>query len=802
MTGNGDRRGPGRRAVLRWTWRLFRREWRQQLLTVCVLTVAVAGAVWFSTAAVNGGSKAKAMLGDAKALIRVDPTRDHDVASTLDAIRARFGDAEVVAHASASVPGVAGPIDVRAQDPNGRFSRPTLGLRSGRYPTNDAEVALTDGVATEFGAHVGDQVTIAGQPRTVVGLIENPSNLDDEFALVAPTTTLPNPILSVFVGVDPRDAKPVSDGVQGFDVITMGDDNGGVVTLVVAAVTVSMALVGLVAASSFVVIAKRRQRQLGMLGALGATQRQVRLALVAAGAVVGAVAAFVGLALGFVAWLLSASMIERASAHRIDRFDLPWALLAFCVAVAIAAAITAAWWPARTLAKVPVVAAISQRPTPPLPVHRSALSAVVVLAAGVVAIAIAKPRDAEVKPALLIIGLVAVIAGTVLVAPAAIRLLALPARRLPLPSRVALRDLARYQARAAAALAAITLALGVAVATTVVAKATDDDRGAGNLPTNQLLVSFGETKGPFATMAPSDVGTDDAAANRIASTIQGARVYPLDVALPRSTGPDPVEPISEADPVEHGFNDDGPAYVATPELLALYGIDPSSIDPATELLTSTSGAPVLLDASSRPDPGSVTTRVQHVALSRYAEAPHALVMPSAVERHGWKTMRAVWLINSPTPISADQLAAARRAAADAGLAVDAHDVNDATAALGRWATIVGTVLALVILAMTVGLIRGESAADVRTLTAVGAPSRTRRAITATSSGALAIGGVALASIGAYIAVGAVYRSDLTQLSSPPVTNLLIMWLGLPIAAAISGWVLAGRQPAHIARQLT
>ncbi len=35
----------GRRAVLRWAWRLFRREWRQQLLVLALLTVAVAAAV-------------------------------------------------------------------------------------------------------------------------------------------------------------------------------------------------------------------------------------------------------------------------------------------------------------------------------------------------------------------------------------------------------------------------------------------------------------------------------------------------------------------------------------------------------------------------------------------------------------------------------------------------------------------------------------------------------------------------------------------------------------------------------------
>jgi hypothetical protein len=37
-TGNGGI--PARRAVFRWGWRLFRREWRQQLLVLGLLTVA------------------------------------------------------------------------------------------------------------------------------------------------------------------------------------------------------------------------------------------------------------------------------------------------------------------------------------------------------------------------------------------------------------------------------------------------------------------------------------------------------------------------------------------------------------------------------------------------------------------------------------------------------------------------------------------------------------------------------------------------------------------------------------------
>ena len=36
---------PGRRAVLRWAQRLFRRDWRQQLLVFVMLTLAMAAAV-------------------------------------------------------------------------------------------------------------------------------------------------------------------------------------------------------------------------------------------------------------------------------------------------------------------------------------------------------------------------------------------------------------------------------------------------------------------------------------------------------------------------------------------------------------------------------------------------------------------------------------------------------------------------------------------------------------------------------------------------------------------------------------
>ncbi|MGH2840502.1 MAG: hypothetical protein ACRDKY_06715, partial [Solirubrobacteraceae bacterium] len=58
--------------------------------------------------------------------------------------------------------------------------------------------------------------------------------------------------------------------------------------------------------------------------------------------------------------------------------------------------------------------------------------------------------------------------------------------------------------------------------------------------------------------------------------------------------------------------------------------------------------------------------------------------------------------------------------------------------------------------MTVGLIRGESAGDLRTLTATGATSRIRRTLTAATAAALALLGIA----GAYLVLTATYLNDL------------------------------------------
>jgi len=105
---------------------------------------------------------------------------------------------------------------------------------------------------------------------------------------------------------------------------------------------------------------------------------------------------------------------------------------------------------------------------------------------------------------------------------------------------------------------------------------------------------------------------------------------------------------------------------------------------------------------------------------------------------------------------------------------------------------------------TGGLVRSESRRDLRTLAATGASGATRRAITAATAGALGFTGAVVGIVGGYVAAIGFFRSNsldgLSSLTSIPVTNLLVILVGMPLAAAVLGWLLAGRNRAGIGRR--
>ena len=823
----GDGGAPARRAMIRWAWRLFRREWRRQALVLALLVVAVASmTVGLGVASNATNKKADPTFGTANTIIAV-PGSGPSLSADLAAIRQRFGAADVVTHRSIQVPGSVSTIDLRAEDPGGPYTHVTLRLDAGRYPAAPAEVAVTSGVASTFGLNVGSVWSEAGLTLRVVGLVENPLDLRDEFALFAPGQLTQPTSVAVLVDASQQSLRsfrlPSGAGLG-----TNSRGGGNKVaneTIILVLGTLGLVFVGLMAVAGFSVMAQRRLRSLGMLGSIGATDRHIRLVMVANGAAVGATAATVGTATGLVAWFAFVPTLRSISKHRVDPFALPWWAIAAAMLLTFVTAVVAAWWPARAVTRISVVAALSGRPPRPQPAHRFAALGGILLAIGILLLAFADKH----RVAFTIGGTVATPIGVIFLAPLAIQALAAVGSRSTLAVRLALRDLARYQARSGAALGAITLAVGIAATIAISASAAQTPTGPGNLPANQLMLHLtpGGAGSPVPPIGASEQRAADLAVAQLGAAMHADAVVALNeayntqggvVASPGGPGTGPpgyltavlakVIRTSQGEEIQAPL----PLYVATPTVLDHFGITPDQINPAIDIISgradlngidlfdpSVGFGPPTQRATSRQDTFSV--KIQQLrGLPPFTADDGTLITTRAMQRLGYQPLPAAWLIQTSGPLTAAQITAARNAAAGAGLYVETRKAPASSAPLRNWSTTAGILLALGVLAMTVGLIRSETANDLRTLAAAGAGSTTRRTLTGVTAGALALLGAALGCAGAYAALLAWHRSDLSPLDNAPVVNLIVILVGLPTIATAAGWLLAGAEPPAIARQ--
>src|SRR6202034_705456 len=339
---------PARRAVIRWAVRLLRREWRQQLLILALITVAVGATVVGSAVATATPSPATAAFGTAQDMATFTAPGPR-VAAGIASISRRFGTVDVIENQTFPVPGSIQTYSLRGQNPHGPCAQPMLSLISGHLPVGASQVAVTSGVASDFHLLVGSSWRVGGVSRTVTGIVQNPQNLLDEFALVAPgQVTAPTQVTVLFdaPGVAPADIGPTVATPQ-----TVAANN--VVnpeTISIAAIVLGMLLIAMVGAGGFTVLAQRRLRSIGMLAAQGATVSNIRLLVRANGVATGVVGAVAGFVLGLVAWLAYRPPAQARAHHVIGVFQLPWTVVWVSMALAVLAAYAAAARPARAIA--------------------------------------------------------------------------------------------------------------------------------------------------------------------------------------------------------------------------------------------------------------------------------------------------------------------------------------------------------------------------------------------------------------------------------------------------------------------
>ena len=638
-------------------------------------------------------------------------------------------------------------------------------------------------------------------------MVENPLNLNDAFALVAPgQIAAPDHVDVLLRATDEQFAARPRLADVSVQLRSDGDDGSSAAVLVLA--TIGLVFVGLLAVAGFTVMAQRRLRALGMLGAIGASHRHIRLVLLANGLVIGGVGALAGALAGVAGWFAVSPQLEWPLGHRIDRFNLPWAPLLVAVLLATGTAVIAAWWPARAAARVPVVAALSARPAPARPAHRFAALGAVLLVAGMGLLYLSE----QTKEAYIVGGVLGTAIALLLLAPVGVAGIGRLARRAPLAPRLAMRDLARYRSRSSAALAAVALAVGIAAVvalSTAVTAAKAAVPGGGNLPADQIIVWLARerTFGPVPVVTPTQLQAAQQQVTGIAGTLDTASVLPLTGAV------DPNQPLERGGKapmvlgkphatasggVMYGSNDSLPILVATPELLARYGIDPAGINPDTDLLTpraDVNGYDLIPGRDRNWQP-----TLQHVTLPSYSSLPNVLITTHGMDELKLTTMPVGWLVDAPHALTAAQVDKAVQTAVGAGLSVESRPTGVDQARLALGFTAAGIAVALGVLAMTVGLIRSETARDVRTLTAVGARRGTRRTLTAATAGALALCGAVIGTACAYLALLAWYHREVHWLAHPPWLNLAAILVGLPVVAYIGGWLLTGRDARAITRQ--
>jgi len=819
-----------RRAVIRWAWRLFRREWRQQFLILALITVAVAATIVGSAVATNNPPPKNAGFGTARYAASF-PSDDAHTESVLARLE-HGGPVQVIENETLSIPGSINTYQLRAQDPHGPFGGPMLSLVSGHYPSGAGQVAVTKGVATAFHLSVGTTWRVGGLERRVVGLVQNPQSLLDEFALV-PSGQVKNATGVTVLFDEPgaplrsfKDAHIVTPA----SVAQSNPLNPETISLV--ALVLGMLLIALVSIGGFTVLAQRRMRSIGMLESTGATDRHVRLVVSANGTVVGVAGAILGFVLGLVVWLAYRPSLEQSAHHLIGVFALPWTVVVAAMVLAVVAAYFAASRPARAITRVPIVQALSGRPTPPRQIHRSAVPGIAFLVLAFLLLGYAGGTNhgngGGASPELLF-GIVFLIPGLILLAPFFLTLTARLAHHSPIAARLALRDLARYRARSGSAVAAISLAVLIAVIVMLAAASRYGnvlDYAGPNLASNQIALHANtppptgstvlEPNGRTHIAGPPTTKVDTAAqfaaaAERIASGL-GAHLVALE------------SPNAEISGSQGGRQWSGQIYVATPQLLRAFGITASEINPDADILTARPGLSGVSGlsfsyASNRKSGPSQTTQgctarsgclanpvIQEVgALPSGTSAPNTVITEHAMHKFHITATTTDWLVQGTQTFSGSQISNAQTAASTSQLSVEAKNDQPSSSAVIGWATIFGIVIALGVLGMSVGLVRSETASDLRTLAATGASSYTRRTLTAVTAGALGFLGALLGVVGGYIGMVGWLRSNslnggIAALGNVPVADLLIILLGMPAFGAIVGWLLAGREPAAMAHQ--
>jgi len=569
---------------------------------------------------------------------------------------------------------------------------------------------------------------------------------------------------------------------------------------------VVLIVTGMIAVAAFAVGARRQLRSFGILAAGGVPPAGLRRIGVLQGLVTGVMASVAGAGL---ALAVGVPVDEPRLDGWIDRAVGPLEVSPFdilaVVALGTVAATVAAWVPARSAARVPVLAALSGRRPQGRVSPAVLILGAVLAAAGSAAVALSHVAGvwSEEPWGLAVAGAAAVLLGGALLTPWVVAGLEPLAGRLRGAARLAVRDLARQRVRTGAAAAAVLAPVAVAVFALTVAAAREGS-SAPSLRPDQVVASEGSGSGP--------IPISDGARAAVRAVLPGAVEADLRVVtMSISVGEVALGVTWGGEAGDTG--EDDTAYsllaVATPELLEALAAPTVVADIVADDETVVALVPVSDDIAAQPTGPDVPVPIEADLVSRenvrvvQTGAPDgAGALPRLVVSEGWARRRGltvgdrgvVW--RAAAPLTDRQRADLNpdRTAAEEDALVRQTVLGEPAPPHRPWLRFerptrpddgpAGGILvfALGVVAVMIALTRAEARDDAALLAAVGVPPATQRGIAAWQAAFVPAVGVA---IGAPLGLACAWAA----LSVDPAWDatgrvVAVPWVAVALVAAV------------------
>jgi putative ABC transport system permease protein len=474
--------GAGTRAILRIARRsIGRSRWRSLLVTVLILlpVAAMVGATAVMIAVTpTAEQSATRQMGQADAIVY--PSSQGATEAKLRGVLPAGSRIEPFLYTEDRLllTGMQASVTVRSMDLEG-LAQGMVDVIVGRSPKRTDEIAISKPVASLAGVGIGDRIRLQGLgTATVVGLVEDPFNLSARFLLADPAVArgAPDGQATWLVALSPgSDFGAIFGGTLEGQLFSVTTRDQGLSAADQASPTIivlgglAMVEVALVAAAAFAVSVRRRQRELGLLAAVGAAPRHLAGTVVAEALLLGVLGSLAGILVGLAGALAISPLLDQLTDRRTAPIGLAPGWIGIAAAIGIGASLLAALVPAWTAARVPVMTALSGRRPPSAPAHRT-------LALGVALIGIAvgltlggatlrlQTDQGTLSILMLLGGAVLGTLGFGACSPWLVERLERPASRLPLASRIALRDTARARSRNGPIVTAVLASFAATVA--------------------------------------------------------------------------------------------------------------------------------------------------------------------------------------------------------------------------------------------------------------------------------------------------------------------------------------------------